>query len=60
MDTLSGIGVLDKVVAVLGAVAEAPRTLADLQAATALPRATAHRLAAALEVHGWLRRDDEG
>ncbi len=39
----SGIGVVDKSVAILGCVAEAPRTLAELVAATALPRATAHR-----------------
>jgi DNA-binding IclR family transcriptional regulator len=42
------------------AVGEAPRTLAELQDATRLPRATAHRLAAALEQHGMLRRDEEG
>ena len=32
----------------------------DLVARTGLPKATAHRLAAALEAHGLLRRDDEG
>jgi DNA-binding IclR family transcriptional regulator len=56
----SGIGVVDKTVAILTAAAEAPRTLADLVDATALPRATAHRLAVALEVHRLLARDAEG
>jgi DNA-binding IclR family transcriptional regulator len=52
--------VLDKAVAVLGAVASAPRSLADLVAATDLPRATAHRLAVALEAHRLLGRDGDG
>jgi DNA-binding IclR family transcriptional regulator len=56
----SGIGVVDKSVAVLSAVADAPRSLAELVAATGLPRATAHRLAVALEVHQLLARDPEG
>ena len=60
MDIVTGVGVLDKAVHVLRAVAEAPRSLADLQQATGLPRATAHRLAVALEEHGLLRRDEEG
>jgi DNA-binding IclR family transcriptional regulator len=56
----SGIGVVDKSIAILAAVAEAPRALADLVGATTLPRATAHRLAVALEVHRLLARDAEG
>ncbi|PZS14082.1 MAG: IclR family transcriptional regulator [Pseudonocardiales bacterium] len=56
----SGIGVVDKAVAILAAAAAAPRTLAELVEATGLPRATAHRLAVALEVHGLLSRDGEG
>src|SRR5579875_2262336 len=56
----SGIGVVDKSVAILSAVAGAPRTLAELVATTALPRATAHRLAVALEVHRLIARDAEG
>ncbi len=56
----SGIGVVDKVVAILDAVAEAPCSLADLVATTGLPRATAHRLAVALEVHRLLARDPDG
>lgn len=58
--TVSGVGVLDKAVVVLDALAERPRSLADLVRATGLSRATAHRLAAALEVHHLVRRDDEG
>src|SRR6187397_2357404 len=46
--------------AVLGAVEAAPRSLAELVTATGLSRPTAHRLAVALEVHGLLRRDEDG
>jgi DNA-binding IclR family transcriptional regulator len=52
--------VVDKSVAILAAAAESPRTLADLVDATALPRATAHRLAVALETHRLLARDGDG
>jgi DNA-binding IclR family transcriptional regulator len=51
---------VDKTVAVLAAVAEEPRTLAELVVATDLPRATAHRLAVALEAHGLVARDPDG
>lgn len=54
------MGVLDKAMGVLAAVEEAPRSLAELVGATGLSRPTAHRLAVALEVHGLLRRDDDG
>ena len=60
MDIVTGVGVLDKAVHVLRAVADRPLSLNGLQAATGLPRATAHRLAVALETHGLLRRDGEG
>lgn len=56
----SGIGVVDKSVAILSAVAATPRTLAELVEVTTLPRATAHRLAVALEVHRLVARDAEG
>jgi DNA-binding IclR family transcriptional regulator len=52
--------VVDKTVALIDAIAVEPRSLADLVAATGLPRPTAHRLALALEHHGLLTRDDEG
>ena len=61
MDSISGVGVVDKVVAVLRALeTNGPSSLLELQQATALPRATAHRLATALGDHGLIRRDDEG
>lgn len=60
MDIVTGVGVLDKAAHVLRAVSDGPKSLNALQAATGLPRATAHRLAVALETHGLLRRDDEG
>ncbi|HKI40568.1 MAG TPA: IclR family transcriptional regulator [Mycobacterium sp.] len=56
----SGIGVLDKAVGLLHTIAESPCGLAELWERTELPRATAYRLAAALEVHRLLARDDEG
>ena len=56
----SGIGVLDKAVGVLHAVAESGCGLAELCGRTGLPRATAHRLAAGLEFHRLLTRDDAG
>lgn len=58
--TVSGVGVLDKALLVLAAVEESPGTLAELVERSDLPRATAHRLAVALEVHGLLRRDGDG
>lgn len=56
----SGIGVLDKAVGVLHAIAESPCGLAELCDRTGLPRATAHRLAVGLEVHRLLARDGDG
>ena len=60
MDSVSGVGVLDKAFTVLNAVVERPMTLAEVVAATKLPRATAHRLLLALEAHGAVRRNGEG
>lgn len=56
----SGIGVLDKAVQVLTAIGDSPCGLAELCERTGLPRATAHRLAAGLEVHRLLSRDGDG
>jgi DNA-binding IclR family transcriptional regulator len=56
----SGIGVLDKAVGVLHAVARSECGLAELCERTGLPRATAHRLAAGLEFHRLLARDSSG
>jgi DNA-binding IclR family transcriptional regulator len=59
-DIASGVGVLDKSVVILQALVSGPLDLLALQAATGLPRATAHRLAVALEVHHLVRRDPQG
>jgi DNA-binding IclR family transcriptional regulator len=56
----SGVGVLDKSVAVLEAVRTGAGSLAELTERTGLSRATAHRLAVALEVHRLLARDRSG
>ena len=60
MDSVSGVGVLDKAVRVLAALEGGPLPLAGVVDATGLTRATAHRLAVALEAHGLVRRDEEG
>ena len=60
MEHSSGVGVLDKAVLVLGAVHDGAHSLAQLTERTGLSRATAHRLAVALEVHGLLQRDGAG
>jgi DNA-binding IclR family transcriptional regulator len=57
VNTVSGVGTLDKAVQILDAVAGGPLGLAELTERTRLPRATLHRLAAALEDHGLLSRD---
>jgi DNA-binding IclR family transcriptional regulator len=56
---ISGVGVLDKAVIILSACAEGA-SLAELVERTKLPRATAHRLAQALEIHRLLVRDAQG
>lgn len=60
MESLSGVGVVDKMAAILNALGDGPLDLAGLQAATDLPRATAHRLTVALEAHQLVRRDALG
>ncbi|MEO6713091.1 MAG: helix-turn-helix domain-containing protein, partial [Mycobacteriales bacterium] len=59
-NSLSGVGVLDKAVSVLDALMTGPRSLGELVQATALPRATAYRLATALEAHRLVARDADG
>jgi DNA-binding IclR family transcriptional regulator len=57
----TNVGVLDKSVAILAALAErGPLSLAGLVEATGLSRPTAHRLAAALEAHRLVGRDGGG
>jgi len=53
----AGVHLLDRAMAILHACEEGPASLAELVERTGLPRATAHRLAAALEERGMLRRD---
>jgi DNA-binding IclR family transcriptional regulator len=57
---ISDVGVLDKTMALLGALASGPAPLRELSEATGLARTTAHRLLLAMEVHGLVRRDGEG
>ena len=56
----SGVGVLDKAVAILTTLESGPHTLAQLVAATGIARPTAHRLAVALEFHRLVTRDLSG
>ena len=60
MDSVSGVGVLDKAFAVVDALEREPLSLSGLVSATGLSRPTAYRLAVALETHGMVRRDEEG
>lgn len=57
---VSGVGVLDKSVVIVRALAAGPLALAGLVGATGLSRPTAHRLASALVDHGLVRRTDDG
>ena len=59
-ESVSGVGVLDKAVRILAALEGGPLALSELSEAVGLPRATAHRLAQALELHGLLERDGAG
>ena len=55
----SGVGVLDKSVAILAYLSESgPASLAGVVAGTGLPRPTAHRLLSALETHHLVSRQD--
>ena len=60
MDSVSGVGVIDKGILILQVLRARPLDLAQLQQASGLPRATAHRLAVALEQHHLVRRDAQG
>jgi DNA-binding IclR family transcriptional regulator len=60
MDSVSGVGVLDKAFVVLNALVARPLSLSESVEATGIPRATCHRLLAALEHHGAVRRNNEG
>lgn len=50
----TGVGVLDRIMAVLAAVENGARSFTDIQRATGLTRSTAHRLIRSAEDHGLL------
>ena len=58
--TVSGVGVIDKSMAIIDALSEGPRSTGDLVEHTGITRATVHRLATALETHGLVRRAADG
>lgn len=60
MVTLSGIGVLDKIMEILRVAGERPVSFRELVSETGISRTTVHRLAQAMETVGLLRRDDDG
>jgi DNA-binding IclR family transcriptional regulator len=55
--TETGVGVLDRSVAILDAVEGGQRTVASIARATGLHRATTHRLVKSLHEHGFLERE---
>lgn len=57
---ITGVGVLDRCVALLDALSGGPQTLRSLADASGLPRPTAHRLLVALEAHRLVARDGTG
>ncbi|MDK8846130.1 IclR family transcriptional regulator [Corynebacterium sp. MSK297] len=57
---ISGIKVLDRAIAIMKATATTPMNLSELCADTGIPRATAHRIASALEMHQILARHGDG
>ncbi len=57
---ITGVGVLDRCVALLDLLADGPRSLRSLADASGLPRPTAHRLLVALETHRLVARDPTG
>jgi DNA-binding IclR family transcriptional regulator len=59
-ESLSGVGVLDKAILILTSLEAGSLSLQELTETTGLPRATAHRLATALESHRLVERDPTG
>jgi len=57
---ITGVGVLDRCVALLDLLADGPQSLRSLADASGLPRPTAHRLLVALETHRLVARDQAG
>jgi DNA-binding IclR family transcriptional regulator len=58
--TTTGVGVLDRCVALLDLLAGGPQSLRRLSDDSGLPRPTAHRLLVALEAHRLVARDASG
>jgi DNA-binding IclR family transcriptional regulator len=56
----TGVGVLDRCVALLDLLVSGPKSLRKLAEASGLPRPTAHRLLVALETHRLVARDPAG
>ncbi|WP_279580258.1 helix-turn-helix domain-containing protein [Fodinicola feengrottensis] len=59
-ETVTGVGVLDKGVAILDVVERRPVGASELARAIGLSVSTAHRLANAMVTHGLLTRDESG
>jgi DNA-binding IclR family transcriptional regulator len=57
---ITGVGVLDRCVALVDLLAGGPRSLRALADSSGLPRPTAHRLLVALEAHRLVARDRSG
>src|SRR5215470_7755964 len=57
---ITGVGVLDRSMALLELLSDGPRTLRRLAEASGLPRPTAYRLLVALEAHRLVARDASG
>jgi DNA-binding IclR family transcriptional regulator len=57
---ITGVGVLDRCVALLDLLAVGPQSLRLLADGSGLPRPTAHRLLVALEAHRFVARDNAG
>lgn len=58
--TVSGVGVIDKSMAIIDALSDGPCSTGQLVERTGITRATVHRLASALEQHGMVRRSSDG
>jgi DNA-binding IclR family transcriptional regulator len=58
--TITGVGVLDKGVALIDVVERQPMGVSELAREVGMTLSTAHRLVMALTAHGLLRRDEEG
>ncbi len=57
---VTGVGVLDKGIAIIDVVERGPAGASELAREVGMSVSTAHRLASALVAHGLLRRDSEG